>query len=351
MTVRSFIIRAAVLLWVGAAARPLAAQERPPLTAVTPAGRDSLLTSVTATLEREYVRPGQVRGLAQALRRRAGAYPLHDPAALADSVTADLQRHLGNAHVELAFVPGGVRAGERPGEEFIRQQQALYRFHNFGFYRVERMGGNVGYLDLRVFADPAWDDGAARSAMEFLRRTDGLIIDLRENGGGEPAMAALLASFLLDDQPVPFSEVRYRNGTVERSATDPALWPRRYGSQKPIIILTSGETFSAAEAFARTLQRLGRATVLGDTTRGGGTPATTYPVGSHFRLSVPDGMPVDPATGGELGARGVAPDVVAPAADALGAAHRLVLERLLTSAPDDTLRRRYRQALDELAAR
>ena len=60
------------------------------------------------------------------------------------------------------------------------------RLDNFGIRRVERLDGNVGYLDLRRVAVPANAGPAISAAMELVAGTYALILDLRHNGGGSP---------------------------------------------------------------------------------------------------------------------------------------------------------------------
>jgi C-terminal processing protease CtpA/Prc len=65
---------------------------------------------------------------------------------------------------------------------------------NFGFEKVERLAGNIGYLDLRGFLPPQMMGDTAAAAMTFLANANALIIDLRENGGGSPDAVTLLFS-------------------------------------------------------------------------------------------------------------------------------------------------------------
>jgi C-terminal processing protease CtpA/Prc len=66
----------------------------------------------------------------------------------------------------------------------------------YGFERIERLSGNVGYLKFSGFADQEGGGAVAAGAMAFLANTDALIIDLRDNHGGGLDMFALLASYL-----------------------------------------------------------------------------------------------------------------------------------------------------------
>ena len=75
--------------------------------------------------------------------------------------------------------------------------RAFGRQVNFGFEKVERLPGNVGYLELRSFGfEPEWIGDAAAAAFDFLVNTEALIIHVRRNGGGSPGMVAFVSSYL-----------------------------------------------------------------------------------------------------------------------------------------------------------
>ena len=88
----------------------------------------------------------------------------------------------------------------------------------------------------------------------------------------------------------------------------------------PLFILTSGRTFSAAEAFAYSLQQRKRAIVIGERTAGGANPNRFLPIGPGLALSVSVGTTVNPVSGSNWEGHGVIPDVPVPAAAALDAA-------------------------------
>jgi C-terminal processing protease CtpA/Prc len=150
------------------------------------------------------------------------------------------------------------------------------------------------------------------AAMTLLAQSEALIIDLRQNGGGSGV--ALMAAYLFDKGAQPLS------GTYDRPSNklEPTVTPewvpgRRFGSRKPLFILISKKTFSAAEAFAYDLQALKRATIVGETSGGGANPFEYRPVRSGFFLSLSEQLSVNPITGKNWQDIGVKPDVpVAP---------------------------------------
>jgi C-terminal processing protease CtpA/Prc len=202
---------------------------------------------------------------------------------------------------------------------------------NYGFFRVERLPGNVAYLDLRVFIDTnEGSSDTATAAMNFLAHTDALIIDLRQNRGGFPTMIQLLCSYLFGSEPVLLNTFAFRaGGRHEEWWTLPDVPGTRYGEQKPVYVLTSAETFSAGEEFAYDLQARRRATIVGEVTGGGANPGAMVPLSHGFAAFIPFGRAVNPVTGTNWEGVGVKPDVPVPATEALRTAQVLALRSLL----------------------
>jgi len=85
------------------------------------------------------------------------------------------------------------------------------RLCKFGFTKVERLPGNLGDLNINgFFPIHPYLDRVVASAFNFVSGTDGLVIDLRENGGGSPASIALVASYLVGDSPEQLSSIYWR---------------------------------------------------------------------------------------------------------------------------------------------
>jgi C-terminal processing protease CtpA/Prc len=159
--------------------------------------------------------------------------------------------------------------------------------------------------------------------MTVLAQSDALIIDLRHNTGGDADMTHLLAAYILDG-PEQMSSLYDRPSGRTIVATAPAWVPgRRFGGHKPVYVLVSHETFSAAEAFAYDLQALKRVTVVGERTGGGAHPYANHRLTPHLMLRLPEMRVVNPITGRDWEDVGVQPDVPTPAAAALETALRL----------------------------
>jgi hypothetical protein len=230
-------------------------------------------------------------------------------------------------------LPEFGREQQASPEERARQR-AFASARNFGFEKVERLDGNLGYLDLRGFMDAAMASEAAATAMNFLANTDALIIDLRRNGGGQPEMVALLSSYLFD-KPIHLNDIysRFDNHTQEYWTRE-TVAGKRYGESKPVYVLTSNRTFSGAEEFTYNLKNLKRATIIGETTGGGAHPVRPHRLTDHFMIGVPFARAINPISKTNWEGTGVKPDIETSAAQALKTAHLLALKNILAKTAD-----------------
>ncbi|MGS0539590.1 S41 family peptidase [Xanthomonas oryzae] len=170
----------------------------------------------------------------------------------------------------------------------------------------------------------------------FCRQHYVVIIDLRDNAGGAPAMVAYLASYLFDAR-VRLNDIYTRkSNSIAHSCATPGLPGRAFGGRKPLYLLTSPQTFSAAGDFAYALQKTGRAAAVGQASGGGPPPSRGFRVSAHFMAVVPYAKSVSAIKPANWEGTGVLPDVAVPAAQALDTAYRLGIERLIaTSANAD----------------
>jgi C-terminal processing protease CtpA/Prc len=165
--------------------------------------------------------------------------------------------------------------------------------------------------------------------MSFLAHTDALIIDLRRNGGGEPAMIAYVLSYLFDE-PTHLNDIYERVGDkTQQWWTMPHVPGQRFGAKKPVYVLTSRTTFSGGEEFAYNLKNLKRATLIGETTGGGAHPVRAVKVSQHFAIGVPFARAISPITRTNWEGTGVTPDVPKPADQALDTAYVMALEKIV----------------------
>ncbi len=320
--------------------------------ALTPAIRQAVVDRLSAELERGYVFPRVAEDLEFELRERlkAGDYDkAADSYAFAALLTDTLREVSSDKHLAVRFspepIPEHVREEREPTPEEVEERRREAAFENFGVEAVQRLAGNVGYLDFRAFQHPEIAGPSVHAALALLANSEALIIDLRENGGGSPEMVRLLSSYLFGPTPVHLNSLYFRpTDTTEEFWTLAELpGPRLAG--KDVYVLTSSYTFSAAEEFAYNLQCLERATIVGQTTGGGAHPGGMVRLTEHFSAFVPSGRAINPITKTNWEGVGVKPDVECDVGSARARAHTLALERLVAKEKDADRRRRFENAL------
>jgi hypothetical protein len=356
--------RAACL--AGLALAPLAgraprAQPAAPPAPLTAADRRGALDSAAVLLAARYQDEAGGRRLADSLRawaRRDAFAAAADPGRFADSVGRALRGVVSDKHLYLRYAPGVEFVGGReagrvvdapsvaraagpgpaPAPVVVRRSgrvdprdSATVARTNFGFVRVERLEGNVGYLKLDRLVPPDWARGTADAALAFLRHTDAVVIDVRDVPGGAPQMVQWLLSHF---HPGPATLIHASYARADRAAdslwSDPALAGRGLGG-KPLYVVTSARTASAGEMLAYAARRLGIATVVGETTSGAGNGGRPYTLGAGLHLFVPERRVL---TGPGWEGAGVAPDVAVAAADAPARAHALARGRAARGLPN-----------------
>lgn len=201
-------------------------------------------------------------------------------------------------------------------------ERAQLEHINCGFDKAERLDGNIGYLKFDMFAAPEVCAPKATAAMAALGDAGAVIIDLRDNGGGEPEMVAFVASYLFKKR-THLNDIyeRYGNKTTQYWTKPDVPGPRF--ADTPVFVLTSRHTFSGAEEFAYDLKNLKRATLVGETTGGGAHPTWRHRLDDHFSVSVPGARAVNPISKTDWEGTGVEPDVKVPADRALDVAKTL----------------------------
>ena len=205
------------------------------------------------------------------------------------------------------------------------------RMDNFGIRRVERLDGNVGYLDVRRVPVPANAGPAITAAMELVAGTFALIIDLRHNGGGAPEGVVYWCSYLFEEHPTHLNDIfNAETGETRQFWALPYVPGTRY-VDRPVYVLTSSDTFSGGEDFAYTLQALGRAEVIGETTGGGAHPTRPFPISAAVHIGIPFARSINPVTGTNWQGTGVVPDVAVPEDRAYDVAYARALRHVLAA--------------------
>jgi Peptidase family S41/N-terminal domain of Peptidase_S41 in eukaryotic IRBP len=337
-------------------------------------GRE-IVTTAMSLLRANYVFPEVAEQAATAVEAHmaAGDYDDLDEITLTELLTRQLQEITGDKHLRLRLGGGpppgrgpgpggpgpggpGRGPGPRPDPDEVepRNHEARRlamrqrgRLDNFGIRRVERLDGNVGYLDVRRVAMAANAGPAIAAAMELLAGTYALILDLRRNGGGSPDGVLLWCSYLLKDEPIHLNDIFHADtGETRQFWTLPYVPGTRYVDH-PVYVLTSSHTFSGGEEFCYNLQALGRAELIGETTGGGAHPTRGFPISRAVHIGIPFARSINPVTGTNWQGTGVVPDVAVPEAEAYDVAYAKALQHVL--ALDDVPPPIEHEARDALA--
>ena len=310
-------------------------QEQPDMT-IDAATRSAVIEDALKKLNDYYVFPETAKKMEQAVRDRV-ARKEYEQITSAKTLATTLQSHLQEVsrdkHLRIMYSARPMppeRERRQPSPEEEARELEFLRTINFGFEKVERLPGNVGYVDLRGFLPAQMGAETVVAAMNFLANTDALIIDLRRNGGGDPAMVALISSYLFGAEPVHLNDLYFRpDDSTRQWWTLPYVPGKRYGANKDVYVLTSKRTFSAAEEFTYNLKNLKRARIVGETTGGGAHPGGGRRINEHFAIWVPSGRAINPISKTNWEGTGVTPDVDVPADHALKVAHIAAMNSVL----------------------
>lgn len=306
------------------------------------ATRRAVVDTLCDRIERYYVFPDRAHVAAQAIKNHMKHHDydkMTSSGDFADTLTAHIHQVVPDLHLRVHYrfepIPPQT-VGSPPSESEERAIVEQERLRNFGFEKIERMPGNVGYLDLRQFSSQPAAQATAVAAMNFLSNTDALIVDLRRNGGGSPNMIATILTYFVEDGDRLLFNTFYDRGTntTKENWTSPYVpGPRYHG--KPVYVLTGPRTGSAAEEFAYDIETHKLGTVVGAVTAGGANPGGIFRLNENFVAFIATGRAINPITHTNWDGVGVKPDSSTTPGEALRAAYTLALRGLLAKASGD----------------
>jgi C-terminal processing protease CtpA/Prc len=303
--------------------------------------RAEIIHVLSEKLKAHYVFPEVAEKICERLDEHldAGDYTaINEGEFFAYALTKHLQEVNHDEHLWVRWSPEPLPKHEGSllqNQEKVAELRLKARLNNYGIFKIERLPGNVGYIDIRYLYRPSWGSGdPAVAAMNFLANSHALIVDLRQCTGGNPGMVALISSYLFDGEPVHLNSLYWRAEDItEQYWTLPYVPGKRLGDV-PVYVLTSNDTFSAGEEFAYNLKTRQRATLVGETTGGGAHPGSPHRLHAHFEAFIPGGRAINPVTNDNWEGRGVAPDVPIPSEEALETAYKLALETVIANLGD-----------------
>jgi hypothetical protein len=320
---------------------------------VDAATRKQVIEALAKNLEERYVFPDIAKQMSTDMRERMqkGEYDqVTSASAFAKLLTEQLRAVSHDKHLSVNYSADpldGRDPDAQPTEAEREKDRRFFNRINYGFEKLERMPGNIGYLNLRGFADPELGGDTVAAAMNFLANTDALIIDLRQNGGGEPAMVALVCSYLFGKDPVHLNDLYWRKGNRTEEFWTKASVPGKRYEGKDVYVLTSNRTFSGGEEFAYNVKNLKRATLIGETTGGGANPGGFQRITEHFGAFIPGGRAISPITKTNWEGTGVKPDVSVPGELALKTGYLMALNKLAEKSTDERANKEYKWLIEQ----
>lgn len=290
-----------------------------------------MIDEAVAKLKDSYVYPKTAQKMEEAVRahQARGEYDaITDGDAFAAVLTEHLREVSNDKHLGVRYSPFKLPDDEHgPNTEDKARFQKQLEHENCGFEKVEVLPHNIGYLKLNMFADAADCGPTAIAAMNFLAHVDAIIFDLRENGGGDPSMVALISTYLFD-KPTHLNDLYNRKEDATTQYWTLPFVPGTRLADKPAFVLTSKATFSGAEEFSYNLKNLKRATIVGEITGGGAHPVDGVRIDDHFAIRVPVARAINPVSKTDWEGIGVEPDVPVKASEALETAEKLAISKI-----------------------
>ena len=290
--------------------------------------RHRIIASAIASIKQHRIDPAEAEKAADALlaHERQGD---DDSATSTDEftrlATTQMREATGDHPLELLYSPRAIperSPGPPPAPSAAYREEALRV--NCAFEQVKILPHNIGYLKLNAFPDTSVCQTTATAAMAKLNDADALIFDLRDNRGGFPNMVSLIAAYLFDHPEYMYCPLE--NTTAESWTHSPV--PGNKLANKPVYVLTSPRTISAAEQFTYNLKMLKRGTLVGETTGGASHAANLHSIGDNFYVATVEVRAINPYSKHNWNDTGIEPDFKVRASDALKAALRLVDKRL-----------------------
>ena len=223
----------------------------------------------------------------------------------------------GDANRELSLTRGQVKLEEQAAKSSIITVPRDGREWSIGVIEVPSF-----YRDFRALSDGDKDYTSTTRDVKRLigelekQGIDGLVIDLRDNGGGHLTEATALSGLFIDNGPVV--QLRNSNGRISR-LDDPDPVPR-VAYNGPLAVLVNRFSASASEIFAAAIQDYARGVIIGQETFGKGTVQNLYSLDQYLKPEGDQGYgqltltigKYYRVTGESTQHRGVNPDIMLP---------------------------------------
>jgi len=273
---------------------------------LTPGIISVTVAGIQKAIRENYVFPEQVEDLCRSLETHhaKGDYDREtDPRAFCEQLTRHLRNVVNDKHLQV-MLPGDMP--DIFSQAMKEPHKGNKRTHPDST-NVDILPGNIGYINITMFKPLSDSVHELEGAMQYIKNTDALIIDLRKCRGGSGDSANFLLSYFFDSKaPLTLLETYFRphNQTFQCQTTKT---PFKY--KKPIYALTSGFTGSCGEHFVFALKIHKKATLVGTNTAGLAHPVALIGLDTGILFKVPIGRTYNPKTNEDWEGTGVTPDI------------------------------------------
>jgi carboxyl-terminal processing protease len=222
---------------------------------------------------------------------------------LADRFIGRMVGRLNDYHADLATPTGSFGAPPIPYPHHFNRSVIESRYlttpqlSRSGRLRFGRVDTEVGYVQIATFEGSNWG-AEIDDVLIALGAIRGLIIDVRDNGGGDEGIARIIASRFYDRVRI-YRTTRFRDASSSRSSFKPpvsvsldAAGARRFAG--PVVVITNRFNGSSAEDFVCMMRVIPQVTTLGDTTIGNGSNPLLIDYGSGYSLRIPQSQQATP---------------------------------------------------------
>ncbi len=310
-----------------------------------------VVNSICNSLINNYVFPDKAKVMTDFLKQQTQNNifrSVTDPNQFANEIQKALRSVNEDNHLRIEYNPRLEKdiikflANKKGSNAILADQIKKDEKQNFYFKKVEILPSNIGYIEFTTFAVPSPSARkTVHSAMQFISHTDGLIIDLRNNFGGNGEMLGEILSYF-------FPTKTYTGKTYNRIENK---WTDSYIENKkeitnglklgmPLYILTSRRTFSAAESFAYTLQSMKKAVIIGNTSKGGAHATRSFSMGNGFVAFIPYSREENVITKTDWEGVGVIPDIETEEQNCILTAQNHFLNQKLLTEKDENEKRK-----------
>ncbi len=231
-----------------------------------------------------------------------------DPKIFADFLTKKIRESTKDGHIYVEFMEPN-----NTSDDWISEWKKNAHKHNHGLKKVEIIDGNIAVVKISSFYSLEMIEKKLNAMFELISDAEGLILDLRQNGGGDSDTEQYITGLFFEKnthQPLVFVDRNKQMVADKNKIEQSASSEHSFLSKIPMAVLIDERTFSAPEAMAYQLQAEGRSIIMGARSGGGANPLDKpHELNEHFQIWVPEIRPISLKTQTNWEGVGVIPDV------------------------------------------